>query len=194
MIFFELFLAFLKIGAFTIGGGYAMIPMIQDAALTNGWMTMQELVEFIAIAESTPGPFAVNIATFIGMQNAGILGAFCATLGVVLPSFVIIFLVARSYAGVADNPYVVGALGGIKPVVVGLISAVILTIAVASIFPNGWQNAEAGAFWGADIKAVGIMGTLFLLQKVRKIHPIGLVALSAGMGILLFGISEIIIP
>ena len=90
MIYLELFWTFLKIGAFTFGGGYAMIPLIQAEVGAHGWMSAEEVVNFVAVSESTPGPFAVNASTYVGMQTAGFAGAFCATLGVVLPSFIII--------------------------------------------------------------------------------------------------------
>ena len=90
---FELFVTFFQIGLFTFGGGYAMIPMIQDAVMRKGWMTEQELIDFIAVSESTPGPFAINIATYVGAETQGILGSVCATFGVVLPSFVIILII-----------------------------------------------------------------------------------------------------
>ena len=92
-----LFVSFLKIGAFTFGGGYAMLPLIQAEVKSHGWLDTAELVDFIAVSESTPGPFAVNISTFVGMRTAGIPGALCATFGVVLPSFLIIILVAKFY-------------------------------------------------------------------------------------------------
>ena len=87
MILLELFLIFLKIGAFTFGGGYAMIAMIQAEAERQDWLTQEELVDFVALSESTPGPLAVNMATFVGMRTGGVLGAIIATLGIVLPSF-----------------------------------------------------------------------------------------------------------
>ena len=95
MILLHLFLTFFKIGLFTIGGGYAMIPLIQEEVLQNHWLSFTDLIDFIAVSESTPGPFAVNIATYIGAETVGILGAVCATAGVVLPSFLIILLVAK---------------------------------------------------------------------------------------------------
>ena len=95
MIYLELFLTFFMIGLFTFGGGYAMLPLIQEQVIGKGWMTSEQIVDFIAVSESTPGPFAVNRATFIGTQMGGVLGAVCATLGVVLPSFIIILIVAK---------------------------------------------------------------------------------------------------
>ena len=95
MIYLEIFLIFFKIGAFTFGGGYAMLPLIQQEMLSHGWMDMEQLVNFVAVSESTPGPLAVNLSTYVGAETAGLLGAFCAHLGVVLPYFVIIMLVAK---------------------------------------------------------------------------------------------------
>ena len=92
MILLELFLTFLQIDAFSFGGGYGMISLIREKVLTHGWLTEEELLNMIAVAESTPGPIAVNMATFVGSSEGGILGALLATLGVVLPSFVIILL------------------------------------------------------------------------------------------------------
>ena len=97
MQFLQLFFTFVKIGLFTIGGGYAMIPLIQSEVIAHEWLAQQQLVDFIAVSESTPGPFAINIATFVGMQTYGILGALATTIGVVLPSFVIILIIAKFF-------------------------------------------------------------------------------------------------
>jgi chromate transporter len=97
MILWELFITFFKIGAFTFGGGYAMIPLIQSEVVSNGWLTEAQITDFIAVSESTPGPLAVNMSTYVGAEIAGFAGALCATLGVVMPSFIIILIVAKSY-------------------------------------------------------------------------------------------------
>ena len=94
MILFELFFTFFKIGALTFGGGYAMIPFVREQVLAHGWLTETELLNMIAVSESTPGPIAVNMATFVGSEEAGVLGAALATIGVVLPSFLIILLIS----------------------------------------------------------------------------------------------------
>ena len=96
-MYLDLFLTFLKIGAFTFGGGYAMLPLIQEAVLSKGWLDESALIDFIAVSESTPGPFAIIISTYIGNQTVGILGGACATLGVVVPSFVIILIIAKFF-------------------------------------------------------------------------------------------------
>ena len=121
MIYLELFLTFLKIGAFTFGGGYAMLPLIQSETVARGWIGAEALMDFVAVAESTPGPFAINIATYIGAETGGILGAACATLGVVLPSFVIIFalsFVLRQFRGVEQVQW---AFYGVRAAVLALI-------------------------------------------------------------------------
>ena len=112
MIYLQLFLTFLKIGAFTFGGGYAMLPLIQEEVLGQGWMGMEDLVNFVAVSESTPGPLAVNLSTYIGAETAGFWGAVCATFGVVLPSFVIILIVARCFAAFQENGIVKGCFPG----------------------------------------------------------------------------------
>lgn len=111
----KLFITFFKIGLFTFGGGYAMLPMIQEQVQTNGWITSRELVDFIAVSESTPGPFAINISTYIGMEKAGIPGALCATVGVALPSFLIIIFVAKCYEKFKTSTVVKGCMTGLKP-------------------------------------------------------------------------------
>ena len=110
MIYLKLFLIFFKIGAFTFGGGYAMLPLIQEEVLGHGWMELEDLVNFMAVSESTPGPLAVNLSTYIGAETAGFPGALCATLGVVLPSFVIILIVARCFAAFQENGATIGVV------------------------------------------------------------------------------------
>jgi chromate transporter len=188
MIFIQLFATFFKIGLFTIGGGYAMIPMIQDEVVKNGWLAVGELVDFIAIAESTPGPFAVNIATFVGMEQAGILGAACATLGVVLPSFIIILLIAKFFMSFKDNKYVAGAMVGLRPAVVGLIGSAVFSIA-ATIILSSKQVIEGPhrLMGGTSLKTVLIITVVFLISRYKNLHPGFLMGISALMGILLFG-------
>ena len=114
MIYLELFWTFLKIGAFTFGGGYAMLPLIQAEVERHGWMTDAQLVNFVAVSESTPGPFAVNISTYVGMETGGWAGAACATLGVVLPSFLIILVVARCFVRFRSSRLMQGCLGDFR--------------------------------------------------------------------------------
>ena len=121
MILWELFYTFFTIGAFTFGGGYAMIALIQSEVASKGWLTQQQLVDFVAIAESTPGPIAINAATFVGYKVCGFFGAMCATLGVVLPSFVVISLIASVLSWFEDVKVVQYAFNGVRAGVLALI-------------------------------------------------------------------------
>jgi chromate transporter len=180
MIFWELFITFFKIGAFTFGGGYAMLPLVEQEVAAHGWMTMDELINFIAVSESTPGPFAVNVSTYVGTIAAGIPGAFVATLGVVLPSFIVILLVAKFFEAFKTSRVISGIMKGLRPAVVGMITASFLSVAKAVFFPNGFVVSRMGTitFWiSASIFAL----TMFLLHK--KVNPILLILLSAGIGI-----------
>ena len=175
MIFLELFWVFLLIGAFTFGGGYAMVAMIQQQVVSRGWMDTEAVIDFVAIAESTPGPIAVNMATFVGTQMGGFWGAVCATLGVVLPSFIVILIVARCYDAFQKSKMVQGIMSGLKPAVVGLIASAALTVAVA-VFPAA--NGAANWLWAA------VVAGLFLLSiKCKKLHPIVIILISAAVGI-----------
>lgn len=179
MIFWELFYVFFLIGAFTFGGGYAMIAMIQQQVVSRGWMETGQLVEFIAIAESTPGPIAVNMATFVGTRLGGIWGAAAATLGVVLPSFLVILVIARCYQAFRQSKWVKSIMSGLKPAVVGLIGAALLTVAAAVFVPDGYPLPLGSLIlWGAVVAA------LFLLtQKRKKMHPIVVICICALIGI-----------
>lgn len=123
MIYLKLFWEFFKIGLFTFGGGYAMIPLVKETVINNEWLTIDEFYSFLAISESTPGSLAVNMATLVGEIKGGICGAICATLGVVLPSFVIIILIITIIQNFLKNKYVIRFIEGIKPVIIGLIVA-----------------------------------------------------------------------
>ena len=178
MVYLELFGTFFKIGLFTIGGGYAMLPMIQADVLAKGWMTAEELVNFIAVSESTPGPFAVNVSTYIGAELAGLPGAFCATLGVVLPSFLIILLVARFYAAFRSSAIISGAMSGLRPAVIGMIGAAAVSVGQTVFAPDGVQ-ALAGYPLACSLAIFVLMA--FLTH--RKLHPIAIILLSALLGI-----------
>ena len=134
MLFLKLFYTFFKIGLFTFGGGYAMIHMITSEVVSLGWATDSEIIDFIAISESTPGPFAVNIATFIGMRTGGMFGAVCTTLGVVLPSFIIILIVARLFDRFSKSRAVQGFLWGVRPAVIGLIASAAVSVFISAVF------------------------------------------------------------
>lgn len=175
MILLELFWTLFKIGAFTFGGGYAMLPLIQAEVARKGWLEAEKLVNFIAVSESTPGPFAVNISTYVGMELAGIIGAVCATLGVVLPSFVIILIVARFYEKFRASRVVKGCMSGLKPAVIGMIGTAVLSVGKTVFLPF-----EIKAF----LLSLGIF-VLSLVLVFKKKHPIVVILLSAALGIVL---------
>ena len=128
----ELFLVFMKIGAFTIGGGYAMIPLIKDELDKRHWIGEDELPDIIALAQSAPGILAVNVSIFTGYKIRGVKGSIAATIGSVLPSFLIILTIAMAFSNFQDNPVVISIFKGIRPVVVSLIAAPMISMAKKS--------------------------------------------------------------
>ena len=159
MIYLTLFWTFFKIGLFTFGGGYAMLPLIQSEVAAHGWMGSAELVNFVAVSESTPGPFAVNISTYVGTRLAGIPGAFCATLGVVLPSFIIILIVAHCYEKFRTNRIVRGCMSLIFEAGHGGEEAIPLRLVPVSI-GSTWLTHLFGGSAGREGVAVQIGGAL----------------------------------
>lgn len=183
MININLFFIFFKIGLFTFGGGYAMIPMIQDEVIGQGWLNLSALIDFIAISESTPGPFAINIATFIGNKTAGFLGAFSATAGVILPSFIVILIIAKYFHHFKDNFYVRSVLCGLRPIVIELIAA-----ATVSVISLALLSVSAEGINSIDVKALIIFAVIFLISKfMKKIHPVFLILLGALFGVIAYG-------
>lgn len=136
MIYLYLFLEFFKIGLFTFGGGYAMIPLVEDTVLSHNWLTEQEFLYFLGVCESTPGPIAVNMATYVGSVQGGILGSLIASIAVVLPSFIIILIIAAILKNFTKNRFVKAFLRGVKPIIIGLILATGIMIFVKSIGYN----------------------------------------------------------
>jgi chromate transporter len=187
-----LFWIFFQIGLFTFGGGYAMIPLMREELVGGGFITEELLRDFIGISESTPGPFAVNMATFIGMEHGGLLGAFFATLGVVLPSFLILLLIARFGSKLIESQGMKHAFLGLKPTVVGLILGVAATLIVGAAFSGfdlrGLVRGELGSIV-FDWKAALIMVLVFVLMRWKKqATPIKMIVLSALLGLVLYGI------
>ena len=190
MIFLELFFTFFIIGLFTFGGGYAMIPMINEQVTAKGWLDLSNLTDFIAISEVTPGPFAINIATFIGSEVAGIFGSISATIGVVLPSVIIIILVAWILSKFLNNRFVKSALNGIQPIVIGLILSTALTFFIKNIFFSGGDIIPSD--FDFDRKSLSILLILFIItstykkMKKKNLNPIIMLVIAAGLGIVIF--------
>lgn len=180
MIYINLFFTFLKIGAFTFGGGYAMLPLIRASITENNWMDDDQILNFIAVSESTPGPFAINVSTYVGMEAGGIFGSVLATLGVVLPSFIIILIVAKLYDKFKTNKYVQGAMSGLKPAVIGFIATAVLSTGITVFFPTGIKLEVMGTF--AFITSIIIFVSMLILA-LKKVHPIIIIGISAATGI-----------
>lgn len=191
MVFLELFLTFFSIGIVTFGGGYAMLmPIIQQVELHwSELFTGTQLKDFIAVAESTPGPFAINMSTYVGSVVGGaqggfgmsVLGSFCATMGVVLPSFLVILIVVKLYDRFRASRLVKGAMTGLKPAVVGLIACAIWGVLLDVFVPGG--KFSWAIFKTTDLYvSLGIFVTMVILA-FKKVHPIILICLSAIAGI-----------
>jgi chromate transporter len=184
-----LFWIFFKIGLFTFGGGYAMIPLIRQELVGGGYITQELLIDFIGISESTPGPFAVNMATFIGMSQYGLLGAIATTLGVVLPSFIIILIIASLGSKFLESRGVKLAFIGLKPAVIGLILSVSLSLIVHAVLPNIDFESQIFDLSAFNLKGLIIM-TIVILVSIfyKKISPIKIILLSAVLGIIFYSI------
>ena len=177
MIFLELMLGFLQVGCFAFGGAYAAIPLIRDVVISYGWITDEFLSYMIAIAESTPGPIMVNLATYIGSSQGGILGAAIATLCVILPAFFIMILAVVVLNKAIKNRYVQATLAAITPCVIGIILATGAEMTVESLV-GVWEIVLA------VVLAAILFGTKYLLKK--KISTILFIGIAAVLGILVF--------
>lgn len=187
MIYLELFLGFLEVGLFAFGGAYGAIPLIRDVVMSYGWMNDEMLTYMIAVSESTPGPIMVNLATYIGSNQAGFIGAAIATLAVVTPSFFIILLVTALLKNVLKNKYVQAVLRGLKPCVIGIVFATGIYMIMSNCL-GIITDIEV------DLRAIiitGILGMFMLGYKYflkKKLSPIMLIIFSAMAGIVVYGI------
>ncbi len=187
MNIFELFYVFFKIGLFSFGGGYGMIPLIKSELLSRGVITEKVLLDFIGVAESTPGPFAVNIATFVGSNIGGFLGGVLATVAVVLPAFIIMLIISALLKNFNQNKYVKGFLGGVEPFVIALIASTGISIIVKNVWINFGNFAVAPSFAiNSLIVTASLLILTFLYKKVFKknMSAILLIIISAIIGII----------
>ena len=172
MILLQLYFTFFKIGLFSIGGGYVMLPLIQREIIeAQGWLTLPEFVDILAIAEMTPGPIAINSATFIGFHTGGIPGAMLATAGVVTPSLIIMVLAASILKRFYENSWVQAAFRGLRPAVIALIIGAAIFVGRASF---------------VDSLSVFIGAAVFVLLVFTRLHPIIVLLLSAAAGLVLY--------
>lgn len=172
MIILQLFISFLKIGAFSFGGGYAMLPLIEKEVIdVHQWLTLPEFIDILAVVEMTPGPIAINSATFLGYKVAGVFGSIIATTAVVLPSIVVILIIAHFLSRFNNSPYVKWAFKGIRPVVLGLIITAALTVSKNAIL---------------DVKGFLLMAILFYLTSFKNLHPIFTIVIAGVAGAVIY--------
>lgn len=186
---FQLFYTFFLIGLFSFGGGMGMMALIeQEVVINNNWMTSTELYRFIGISESTPGPIAVNIATFVGCEKGGAAGGLAATLGVCLPSFLIILLIATLLKTLMKNPCVKACLNGVKPVVLGLLFAMAVKIIAVNMFGAFTVSSSFTFAWQPLLITVLLFCVCAVYPAIfkKRLPPILLILLSIGMGILVY--------
>lgn len=171
-ILFNLFISFLKIGAFSFGGGYAMLPLIKEEIIeVHGWLTNAEFIDILAISEMTPGPIAINSATFLGYRVSGIPGSVVATIAVVLPSFIVMSIIVHFLNKFKDSPYTDWFFSGIRPIVLGLIASAAVSVAMDAF---------------VDLKSI-LLGTgLFYLVAFVKLNPIYAIVLAGITGVILY--------
>lgn len=185
MIYLDLFFGFLRVGCFAFGGAYGAIPLIRDVVLSYGWLSDETLTYIIAVSESTPGPIMVNLATYVGSSQAGMLGSVIATLAVILPSFIVTLVVMAILQNVLKNKYVQAVLNGLKPCIIGIIIATGLYIIISNCILN---TAGTPISIQAIIVMVVLMAASLLSKYVfkKKISPILLIAVAALTGIIVY--------
>ncbi|MDD5955252.1 MAG: chromate transporter [Firmicutes bacterium] len=186
MIYLELFWSFLQIGLFSIGGGYAAMPLIQNQVVDlHPWLTMTQFADIMTIAEMTPGPIAINSATFVGIQIAGLPGAIVATVGCVFPSFVIVMSLAYIYYRFRGLNMVQGILAGLRPAVIAMIASAGISLLILAVYgqrvlPEDWMSF--------DVNAIIIFVIGFLVLRKRKPNPLLVMAGSGIAGVILYSL------
>lgn len=185
MIILDLLIGFLRVGLFSFGGAYGAIPLIRDVVLEYGWLTDEQLSTMIAISESTPGPIMVNIATYVGSSQAGILGAAVATLAVITPAFVIVLLIMNILKNALKNEYVKAVLDGLKPCIIGIV----LATGSYMVLENIVKKTESIVLdWKSLILSVVIVAIMIVYKMLtkKKISPILLIVIGAVCGVIVF--------
>lgn len=185
MIYLQLFWSFLQVGLFSFGGGYAAMPLIEEQIVTrHGWLSMQEFTDLITISQMTPGPIAVNSATFVGIKIAGIPGALVATFGCILPSCILVIVLAKLYFKYRNMQMLQGVLGSLRPAVVAMIAA-----AGVSVLVTAFWGDEVISFLGTNWVLVAIFLVCFVLLRATKLNPVFIMVLA---GVLNLGVNAIL--
>jgi len=191
MIYLQLFLTFLKVGTFAFGGGYAMLSLIGDSVLSYGWMTEEELLNFVGVETVIPGPIAINMATYIGYEQGGFFGALLATIGVVLPSFIIILIVAACIKNLLKYPPIKTFIASMRPALGGLIVSVAVTMALTVFFGIDTVSTISLSFDPRTLVVLAVVMAIPIIWKrikKKEFSSILLVVISGIVGMLLFGI------
>jgi len=185
MIYLDLLLGFLKVGLFSFGGAYSAIPLVREAVHSYGWLTDEVLTHMIAVSESTPGPITVNLATYVGSSQAGVLGALIATTAAVLPAFFIILLIMVALKKVLESRYVQAVLDGLKPCIAGIITATGVYMAACGLFS---PEDAAKLDWRAIVVTVLVGGSMIVWRKIKKkrLSPILVIVISAVLGLIVY--------
>ena len=180
-LYLQLFLSFLQIGAFSFGGGYAAMPLIQQQVVDlHGWLTLSEFTDLITISQMTPGPIAINSATFVGTRAGGFAGALCATAGCVLPSCILVSILAWAYLKYRNLSVIQDVLSSLRPAVIAMIASSGMAILVSILWPQGISIAQTamGLISSAHLRGFFIfLGALALLIRFRM-NPIHVMLLS----------------
>lgn len=183
MIYLQLFFSFLQVGMFSFGGGYAAMPLIKEQVVTgHQWLSMSEFTDLITISQMTPGPIAVNSATFVGIKIAGIPGALAATLGCILPSCIIVTVLAKLYLKYRNMEMLQGVLNSLRPAVVAMIASAGISILIMAF----WKSADMISFAGTKWSLVVIFIICLVLLRKWKMNPIWVMLLA---GVMKVGIS-----
>ena len=192
LVLFELFITFFQIGLFTIGGGYAMIPLITEAVVSKGWCTEADIIDYIAFAESTPGPFALNTSTFVGMSQFGVLGAIAAALGLIMPSFIIILIIAKYFMKFTEYKGVAAALNGVRPAVIGLMASAVISIAMTAFNFNRDLVLNLINFFDINFIGISVFASVLGLSMIKKlkIDSYKIILISAALGIIFYSARD----
>lgn len=186
MIYLQLFWSFFQIGLFSIGGGYAAMPLIQEQVVDlHSWLTMTQFADIVTIAEMTPGPIAINSATFVGIQVCGLPGALIATLGCILPSCIIVMALAYAYYRFRGLSIVQGILAGLRPAVIAMIASAGISLLILGVYGQRSLPADLGSI---DVVAAAIFLAGFFTLRKWKLNPLWVMAGSGAVGVLLYSI------
>ena len=187
MIYLQLFWEFFKTGLFSVGGGLATLPFIYDMSDKTGWFTDQQIADMVAVAESTPGPIGINMATYVGYTTGGVFGSLIATLGIVTPAIILILIIATCLRKFRDSKLVSNAFYGLRPASTALIAAAGLSVVLISLVDTAAYKASGTLgdlfCWKAIVLAAAIWALTNVVKPTKKLHPIVFIAASAAAGI-----------